>query len=119
MPEPRIDAAMAAAIKRAVFARPAASPGRPNQTMQGNAGAQGAPFGRGQGYIGAAVPQMGAQKTPGAMAPGAPPGEAGPGSSPLGGLAQFAPLLPILAMIFAHLFGGGGATSTPRAGGQI
>jgi len=109
--QPKMDQAMAMALKRAVFARPAAGAGHPNQTSQGPAGALGAPYGHAQGYIGANVPQMGAQKAPGAAAPQQGPGAAAPTGTPGGG---FAHLLPILAALFAHLFGGGGMAGGPQ-----
>jgi hypothetical protein len=127
---PRFDQAMIEAMKRGVFARPLASFMHPNQAGQGIHGGAGEPFGRSQGSIGAAVPQMGAGKRPGAgtisgNAPGTAPVTGGQGGQPqpASGLGQFAPLLmmlgPLLMHIFGGLFGGGGAgQAIPQLGPQ-
>jgi hypothetical protein len=122
---PQFDAAMVNAIKRSIFARPAAANAPPSQTTQGAHGALGAPYGRPNGAIGAAVPQMGVNKRAGAApanAPASAPSLGGGSPSPTvgapgGGLAA---LLPFIALL-AHLFGGagGGIASTPRGGGTI
>jgi hypothetical protein len=134
----KMDQAMLTAIKRSVFARPASSGAPPAQTSQGIHGAQGAPHGRPNGFIGAAVPQMGAQKAPGAAAPVAgaanpqqPEQGAGAPANAQGGLAALMPLLKVIGPLLMHLFGGGGGLpgggltgaapqqSTPRGGGLV
>jgi len=132
----QMDAAHIAAIKRAVFARPARSAALISQTSQGLRGAVGAPHGRPNGFIGAAVPQMGTVKAPGAAPaaqpaqPAAQPGLTAPGPSTGagGGLAGLMPLLSLLGPLLMHLFGGGGGLgsggvqpqmTTPRGQGLI
>jgi hypothetical protein len=130
----QMDAAHIAAIKRSVFARPTNTMAPVAQTGQAIHGAQGAPHGMPNGFIGAAVPQMGAAKAPGAApaprpAQSAPQGPQAPHSPAMGaggGLAHLMPLLQIIGPLLMHLFGGGGglpgagtAASTPRGGGLI
>jgi hypothetical protein len=136
----QMDAAHIAAIKRAIFARPARSNAPISQTTQGLHGAVGAPHGRPNGFIGAAVPQMGTVKTPGAAPasqpaqPAAQPGlnAPGPATGAGGGLAALMPLLHLFGPLLMHLFGGGGLGgagggtpapspmgTTPRGGGLV
>jgi hypothetical protein len=132
----QMDAAHIAAIKRSVFMRPMRSTAPISQTSQGLHGAIGAPHGRPNGFIGAAVPQMGTGKAPGA-APTPRPAQAaaqpglqapGPSTGAGGGLAGLMPLLSLLGPLLMHLFGGGGglgaggvqpSMTTPRGQGLI
>lgn len=71
------------------------------------------------GYVGAAVPQMNTQKTPGAAAAPAP-ATAGGGTVP--GAPPWVPvihaLMPMLAALFSQIFGGGqmGGIGPPHRG---